>query len=705
MDDELLPGLGLLPDIGQQEALFASVPERAEVVGECPAPVAHVQLLASEPHLARVFDYYVPPELNDDAVFGVRVVVPLGSRELEGIIVARDSMSIQGRTELRPIKRVVSPVPVFSSAIASFAQHVAREYGASMTDIVRLALPPRHARAEKEFYEQPPSRPRSSPSFTSDLWELYSGGRHFIDELAGGRNARAVCCALSGAGGGVSLLAAAVAATLGAGKSAILISPTQRSASRLAERLESLLDEPVTLMLSGDTPHTRYTAFLSALTGKARIVVGTRSAIWAPVRDLGLLVVLDDAAEQLRESRSPYCHARDLAFSRSFHEGCGLLVFSSYVTEESMAYVEEGSAQLLEGTAYAVATYTPRVSLAEQWRGGEEDTHRIPSPVFTLVRESLERGPVLLVVPRSGYIPLLACARCRERAICSLCGGKLELTQGASHPVCSRCGAKTEHYRCGACGCEKVRPIRIGSERTAQDVARAFPGVGIIVSSGTSPDGIISTVSARPRLVIATPGGEPIAEGGYAAAIILEARFLQGEGLGAETQLIRSITRVASRVRSRRDGAHLMLAGGADPSLVAAVSSWALGDYAHRLLDERRHLLLPPATAWFGVTGAKASLRRFLALLRAELERSPLEGASAQPVPRDFLLTGGIGHLTEGVDMLGPAPAPRDDESTVYLRCARAMRGELGERIGTAHRAYAAQGDLPVRIEYSPILP
>ena len=701
MSEEMLPGLGLLPDSGTQEALFSAAPVPSPVEGECADPVAHVLVLAPQPHLARVFDYQVPAKLAEDAVPGARVVVPLASREVEGFIVSRDSLTGQA-SELRPLKRVVSPVPVLSPSMLSFAEQIAREYGTCITNVLRLAIPQRHARAEREFFGAEPARPaRTRAGFSTDLWDLYSGGPAFLSALAEGRPTRAVCCALSGQGGATTLLAAAVSAVLGRGESAILVSPTQRSATRLAEALERMLDEPVALMLSADASQDRYSSFLAALTGRRRVIVGTRLAVWTQVPDLGLIVVLDDAAPQLREERAPYCHARDIAMARARHEDASLLVFSPYVSEETRAWTQEGRALMVEGSANAVLAFTPRVSLAEQWRGGEGDANRIPTPVFTLVREALERGPVLIVVPRSGYLPRLACLRCREPAVCRLCGGALKLEHGNAAPRCARCGTRAEEHRCPSCGSPQLRPMRIGSERTAQDVARAFPGVGIIVSSGSAAEGIVSTVSSKPRLVIATPGAEPVAKGGYAAAVILDSRFLQGDGLGSETRLIRLVTRIASRVRPRREAGHLMLAGGADPGLVAAVGAWALGDFASLLLQERRHLRLPPTAAWFSITGTKEGIRHFLALARSELERAPI-APSGSEAEQDILLAGGVGTLSAGVETLGPVPAKRQNEITVYLRCEAPHRAALGERIGTAHRIHTASGEASLRIEYAP---
>lgn len=709
----MLLGLGTLPEIGEQGALLDVSDVSAQPVtveGDIVNPVAHIHVEAKQPHLDRIFDYLIPADMDDKAQVGARVEVPLGSRMVSGFIISRDSQTYQG-ANLREIKRVVSPMPVLSPSLYSFLASVASEYGTGIGDLLPLAIPSRHARAEKEFNERLPaialqSVPRQC---NEELWQFYTGGSQFLEHVGARQEPHGICAALPGQAGSNELLACVIARARSAGQSAILICPTVRSATVLAKSLEKHLREPVALMIADASHQSRYDTFLRVLHQQIRIVVGTRNAVWAPAEDVGLVVVLDDQSSHMREVRSPYFHVRDVARMRAIHEKAAFLCFSPYVSEESAALIAEGEAQLLEASPHAVTQYVPRVSSSQQWRGAEGDTSRLPEPVFTLVREALEKGPVLFVVPHSGYMPVVACNTCREPAQCSLCGGALRIDDPASAPSCTRCATKFPEYRCRQCGGTQLRAIRIGSMRTAHEIARAFPGRPIVTSSASDPDGIRKTVDSKPRIVVSTPEAEPSAQGGFAAAVVLDARFLLGQGAGAEIQFLRTLSRIAVRVRPRGQGGHLMVVGETAPGLIAALNNWKLGDFASRLLSEREILHLPPSATWVHISGKSSDLLRFLALCKssayANLSSDSDTEAVAASDEADVLLRGGISQLSPDIDMIGPVAGHKDDEAGVYLRCARTWRSQLAQILATSRRQYSALAmGSPIRIEFDPEL-
>lgn len=701
-NENALPGLGELAQLGEQPSLLDAAPIFHDVVGEVPNPVVRVHIEMPQPHMDRTFDYLVPAKLDEAARVGARVMVDVGQRQVPGFIIERGSSTETGG-KLRPLRRVVSPMAVLTKDVYALCQRMAERQAASVSDVLRLAVPQRHARAEKDFLEReyPPEKGSSAPE--AGMWGAYRGGPAFISRLASGQSPRAVCAALPGRGGSIRVLATAAEATLASGRSVLLVAPTAREASRLAARLQELSSRRVALMVSEDQSAQRYRTFLEVLHGNVSLVVGTRAALWAPVNNLGLCIVTDDAADTLREPRSPYCNAREVLAARAEMADAALLVYSPYVSEEALSLVTRGFAALLEGTESAVRAETPRVSLPEQWERDHEQWSRVPEAAFSLVRMALQVGPVLVVVPRAGYLPLVACARCQAIARCGVCGGTLALPAGSTTPVCARCGDRDEDWSCPECGGREMRAARIGSHRTAEEFGKAFPGTGVVLSGAQAADGVISSVSAKPRIVVATPGAEPAAETGYAAALVLDSRFLAGQGLGSETQFLRRAARAVVRVRPARAGGHVMFIGGADPEAVAALNAWNLGRFSRSLLTERAELQLPPTRRWLGVTGAKKDVRTFLSLLRAALMAGIAQSAHEAPpaeveealdaiqVPLEALLVGGIHELIPGVALLGPAPAVRGGELTVYLRVHLDHALELTTLARTVHREYSAK--------------
>lgn len=688
--EETLPGLGELPEFGEQGSLLDAASSTRDVIGDVVDPVAHVQLEMPQPHMDRVFDYLIPKKLDESARVGTRVMVDVGARQVAGFIVARDSSAGVG-AQLRPLRRVVSPIPVLSERMYEFCQEIAARQASSVADVLRLAVPPRHARAEKEFEQGHGSShtgiENTETAVDPGLWENYRGGQAFIARIAAGEGPQAICAALPGKAGSIRVLATACSAAIASGRSALLVAPTSRDAYRLAERLRELTGVGVSLYLGDAQSSERYRTFLEILSGRHSIVVGTRGAMWAPLAKLGLCVVIDDVADTLREPRSPYVNTRDALALRAEREGAAFLVYSPYVSEESAGMVMAGQAALLEG----IQTQLPRVTIPEQWDHEHAHLARLPDAAFRVVRDGLTRGPVLILVPRAGYLPIIACAQCGELATCTQCGGTLSIRRDGEAPVCTRCGAVAAGWVCGECQGTRLKAARIGSHRTAEELGRAFPGTGIVMSGAA--EGISQTVSSKRRLIVATPGSEPAAAGGYSAALVLDARYLMGSGLGAETQFVRRCARVIVRVRP---GGHVMIAGGADPSIVTALHTWQLGRFSYELLKERDALQLPPVNRWFGVTGVPRDIRRFLALVRM--------GQGPAPDKQEVdLLSSGVQSLVPGVDLLGPTPATRAGEISMYVRTPHDNAGELARILRRSYRSYSASNvGKPLKIEADP---
>ena len=143
-----LPGLGELPAAEEQAGLLDVARAEREVVGEVRSPVAHVHVLLRQPHLDKVFDYLVPASMDSSAVVGARVVVDVGAHRASGFIVGRDSTS-EAAGRLRPLRRVVSALPVLTPEVYGLCVDAAARCAGSAADLLSLAVPERHARAEK----------------------------------------------------------------------------------------------------------------------------------------------------------------------------------------------------------------------------------------------------------------------------------------------------------------------------------------------------------------------------------------------------------------------------------------------------------------------------------------------------------------------------------------------------------------------------
>lgn len=248
--------------------------------------------MLSVPHLDRDFDYLVPAEHSDDAQPGVRVRVRFHGRLVDGFVLERRSDS-DHHGKLGWLDRVVSPEPVLTTEIRRLVDAVAARYAGTRQDVLRLAVPARHARVEREITTAP-GRPVVAPVDLSG-WAAYGRGRQFLAALADSRAARAVWQALPGELW-ADRFAEAAAQTVRAGRTVLAIVPDQRDLDTLWQAATALVDEHSVVALSaGLGPEARYRRWLAALRGSARLVIGTRSAVFAPLSELGLVMVWADA--------------------------------------------------------------------------------------------------------------------------------------------------------------------------------------------------------------------------------------------------------------------------------------------------------------------------------------------------------------------------------------------------------------------------
>jgi len=652
-------------------------------------PVARVAVDVQPAHLDRPFDYLVPADLDEAAVPGVRVKVRFAGQDVDGWLLERlDASDHEGR--LVPLRRVVTAEPILTPEVARLARAVADRYAGTLADVLRLAVPPRHARVEAEAHDEPTGTPpRPDPS--GSTWAAYRGGAAFLQHLRTGGRPRAVWTALPGPAQGrwPDAVAQAVASCVLGGRAALVVAPDTRDVDRVLAAL-AVAGIPAwrpgkgggaVRLTAGEGPAARYRAFLAAARGRAQVVVGTRASVFAPVADLGLVVCWDDGDPLHAEQRAPYPHAREVLALRAELAGSAALFGGHGRSVEAQRLVETGWAREVAADRVVVRARTPRVralTSAELAREGAGAAARLPAPVFAAVRAALADGPVLVQVPRAGYVPVTACARCRAPARCPVCTGPLAVAGADAVPRCGWCGRLATDWRCAECGDGRLRSVRVGSGRTAEEIGRAFPGVTVRMS-GAAP-GVLAEVPDSPAIVVATPGAEPVAPGGYAAAVLLDAAVATaGSGLAAETDALRRWLAAAALVRPAGDGGQVLVVGDGAPRPTQALVRWDPAGLAARELAERTALLLPPAAAMASVTGP----RQAVDLLVGRVEAPGLAVLGPVPVPGEPSLEPDVRALLRVPPDAAGALA-RSLAASLAVRSARREGGSLRVQVDPA---------------------
>ncbi|MEU1506686.1 primosomal protein N' [Kitasatospora sp. NPDC005748] len=612
-------------------------------------PVARVVVDKGVLTIDKFFDYEVPAAMADDARPGVRVRVRFGARVVkgqreggelhDGFIVERlEKSDFPG--PLAPLAQVLSPEPVLTPQLLRLCRTVADRYAGTLADVLQLAVPPRHAKAEAE--PSPPPGPLPGAPQPGG-WSRYPAGPDFLAALAAGGQPRAVWTALPGPGWPYEI-ARAVAATLASGRGALVVLPEGRSVARVDQALTELLGEGMHATLAADLgPRERYRRWLTVSRGSVRAAIGTRAAMFAPVHDLGLVVVWSDGDSSHSDPRSPHPHVREVALLRAAEEGAGVLLGGHAVTVEGAQLVSTGWARPLVADRETVRQVAPRVRTVtdqDQHRDAAAQAARLPSVAWEVAREALASGgPVLIQVPRRGYVPRLSCGNCRTPARCRRCEGPLEASAADAPLRCGWCGEGAADWHCQECGSFRLRAQVIGARRTAEELGKAFPRIPVRTSGR---DAVLATVPAEPALVISTPGAEPVVEGGsgYAAALLLDGWALLGRpDLRAGEETLRLWLTAAALVKPSTEGGAVVVVAEPTARPVQALVRWDPLGHAGMELEERAQLHFPPVSRMASVSGSPAAVADLLGLIR----------------------------LPSEADVLGPVPAP-------------ALRGEEQER-------------------------
>ena len=675
-------------------------------------PIARVAVDVPLAHLDRPFDYRVPEHLDAAAVPGVRLRVRFAGRLVDAFLLERVAES-EHDGELAWVERVVSPEPVLTPEIAALCRTVADRSAGVLVDVLRLAVPARHARAEAVEQRAPASEEHSGcGSRPSDAeaeeaptpqpisaarpepgtgWDRYPRGPALLDALAGGRTAHAVWQALPGEEWS-ERLADAVAATAAAGRGALLVVPDQRDVAALHTACTARLGADALVALTAELgPAERYRRWLAVLRGHVRVVVGTRSAAFAPVAELGLLAVWDDGDDLHAEPRAPYPHVRDVLILRAHAAGAALLVAGYARTAEAQLLVESGWAQEIVAERATVRAAAPRVTAladtdGQLARDPDAMAARLPHVAFEAARAALDAGrPVLVQVPRSGYLPWLACGACRESARCRYCAGPLGLRGArggngeAVLPHCRWCG-RTASFRCPACGSVRLRAGVVGARRTAEELGRAFPGVRVRSSGGGAP--VLAGVRGRAELVVATPGAEPPAADGYGAALLLDGwALLSRPDLRVAEETLRRWLAAAALVVPHTAGGRVVVIAEAALPAVQALVRWDPAGHAAAELAGRAEVGFPPAVRMAAVEGRPGAVAEVLAGLPATVEvLGPIE--------------------------LDPAPGEAPDEvrERALLRVPRQQGKELAGALAAAQAVRSARkAQDPVRVRLDPV--
>jgi primosomal protein N' (replication factor Y) len=339
-------------------------------------------------HLDRPFTYRVPPELTRAGIavpFGARVKVPFGGRKsVDGWVIGHTDDLVYG---IKDVLKVVSPLPAFDRATFTLARWVADRYVSTLSDALRLVLPPRIAAVEKGRQPPEPERRRASRARLAD--GLPASGVVWWRPLPGEDRGKRIA----------DLVEAALARGLGA----IVVVPEVVAGSPVADTLRARLGGEALADLAGaGSDRLRYQLWLDLAEGSRRVALGGRSTVFAPVSQLGLVVVDDEASHALKEQRTPRYHAREVAVERAREARALCLLTSTVASSAVVAAVKERRWKPLLPSRGRVRRAAPFVEVVNPDDEGPAGA-RLHPRALRVLRDALAREEsAYVLVPRRG---------------------------------------------------------------------------------------------------------------------------------------------------------------------------------------------------------------------------------------------------------------------------------------------------------------
>ena len=521
-------------------------------------------------HLEQPFSYFLPEELEAVIDAGSLIKVPFKNDLRNGVVL---SIKEKSQASLKPVHSLLTQVRL-SQSFLEFTKKVSERYIANQTSILSACLPSftkvmSTSLDASTLHRSKSSKPARKLFLLNRLEAVESRVVRHIKERKG-----------------LNLL---------------VILPTQREIEGVIKAL-GVIDQQIIEIGSHLTSSQRRRNFELAATATSIIVIGTRSAIMAPMAYIDEILIAEESVEHFQEQKAPYWNVRDMALLRSESEHCSITFVSHSISLELARLVEIGWIT---------------VTLERKFLGGHRaNIATEPNSYHDTIRKALKNGPVLVSVADKGYANTFSCQRCRNLALCE-CGGRLIIGKKNKYS-CSICDYQSEQWRCQICQADQVRIVKGGAEKIVEELGKAFPRVAIFTSTG---DKALSNIDNSPAIVVSTFGVEPEVIGGYAGAVLLNGEALLNRAfIRAEEELRFRWFKLATKVRS---------SGFIYLSLPAShpISQALIGDNVMRAIRaeivERQAVLLPPSVRIIQVSGEERSisgLRRKLLEQFKELE-------------------------------------------------------------------------------------
>lgn len=600
------------------------------------------------------FHYLFDPAQFPDMQVGSVVQVDFGRRTMHAFVLGFPESTEVDRAKLKPVSQVLLPEPLFDATMLQFFRWVADYYSHPLGEVIGAAVPKQFVTAsEKRKRSARESKPLSFEAFAKpQAPELTLDQARALDEIRAAQKP-VLLHGVTGSGK-TEVYIRALETVLAAGRGGMILVPEIALTPQLLGRFASRFPDQVAVLHSDLSAKERLAQWEKLRLGMARVVIGARSAVFAPVKDLGLIIVDEEHETSFKQEDSLRYHARDVAVVRAHMTGAKIILGSATPSLESYANAMNGRYQLVRLPKRVQERPMPHVTVVdmrnkEDWQ--TESSAWLSRQLVAKMRETLAQGQqCLLYLNRLGYAHFLYCTDCGHTWRCRQCDVALTYYKHPPKLECHYCGSShSVPHTCEACSGTGLDTLGVGTEQVEKELQALLPDARIarmdrsVIKTRSDLEGILNSVANREVDVVI--GTQMLAKGhdfpGIALVGILMAdATLNMPDFRANERTFQIITQVSGRAgRGDRPGQVIVQTLNPEsPVLLQAIQGDAEAFYKAEM-SSREQVGFPPV--------------KRLAMLRFQHKSQVQVQDFAERIVA-FLISRQI----SAIQILGPAEAP-----------------------------------------------
>lgn len=605
----------------------------------------HFLRLALPTPLRRLFDYLPPQDVDPKSLIpGIRVRVPFQSRTLTGVLVEVAKNSAVPYGKLKTALEILDEGALLPDDMFKLCQWASDYYHYSLGEVLAGALPALlrkgkpakvkvKARAVQDSFDTPLAL---NPAQQQAVEEISAAKKHFRVFLLDG---------VTGSGK-TEVYLQAIAERLNDGEQVLVLVPEISLTPQTIGRFRARFDMPVVALHSGLSEQERLQGWLAARSGAAKIVIGTRSAIFTPMANLGLIVVDEEHDTSFKQQDRFRYHARDLAVMRGHINHIPVILGSATPSLESLLNVKRGRYDRLSLPERAGEARQPDYHIVDVRQTPVEEGLSIV--LLQAMQAELAKGnQVLLFLNRRGFAPALYCTECAYIASCARCDARMVYHRVPPGLHCHHCDARHRiPDSCAQCGKVALQPIGLGTQRLEETLIKHFPAVPIIRvdrdntrRKGAMQDMLAQINEQQSAILLGT---QMLAKGHHFPQVTLVGIVDADSGLfsadfRAAEQMGQLLLQVSGRAgRAEKSGTVIIQTRHPQHPLLQKLIYQGYPAFSQSLLVEREESLLPPFS-YFAVFRAESYIEQqahqFLLSIKNRLPASIHSLSMLGPVP------------------------------------------------------------------------